>query len=233
MAQNILDYIVTDLYYDLMYRAYNGLVCFPVTNNTPLRREDYDAQIVERVEAENPEYLPDQIYMTNFNHQINDQGQFHTEDGNSSVHIGAMNLFWHNESGQNHRECGPATVRVNRLSRWHKDGLIHRPGKSPAITCGSVRFEWIYDTLYHREDGPEMVELHEVQIACMNGVIQEIGVGRLNYRWKIDNQQLSKTDVAAVLRKFKFGIDILALDSVFKDETDAFNFYNELVTEGE
>ncbi len=234
MAKNILDYIVTDLYYDLVVRACGNDVRFPVTENTQLRRKDFDPEIVEKVKADgNEDDLPDQIYMTNFHHRTNSWRQFHTEDDSSSVHIGAMNLFWNNESGQNHRERGPATVRISNLSKWHKDGIIHRPGKSPAITCRSVRFEWIYDTLYHREDGPEMVELHEVQMACMDGVIQEIGVRRLNYRWIIDNQHLNKDQVAAVLRKFNFGIDILALDSVFQNDTDAFNFYNELVTEGE
>lgn len=235
MAQNILDYIVTDLYYDLMLRAYADRVSFPVTNNTQLRQKDYDPKIVEQVGAEGlaDDLLPHQIYMNNFDHKVNKRGQYHTSDDNSSINIGAMNLFWYNAFGQNHREHGPATVRVNRLSKWHKDGLLYRPKKAIAIACKSVRFEWIYDTLYHREDGPEMVELHEVQMSCVNGAIQEVGVRKINYRWTIEDQPLDKTAISKVLQDFNFGIDILALDSVFKNDTDSFNFYNELVTEGE
>lgn len=235
MARNILDYIVTDLYYQLIRRHCDGRVDFPVTYNTELKRADYDPKLVaEVVKAGDGADLPDLVFFDKFDHRVNELGQFHTDDDNSSLHSGFMNLFWQPTlyAGP-HREDGPAIIRAIGMSKWHQDGKLHRPRRGVAITCKSVRFEWLREAGYHREDGPEMVELHEVQIGCQDGIVQDVGVRRINYRWKIDNQTLDRNTIATVLRKFNFSIDLLSLGSVFRNDTDAFNFYNELVSEDE
>lgn len=233
MARNILDYIVTDLYYQLIHRHYDGRVYFPVTINTELNRSDYNPQIVTEVEAAGDGVdIPDQIFLDKFDYQINGLGQFHTGNDNSSLNSGYMSLSW-NTNNEPHRENGPAVIRTIGLSKWHQNGKIHRPRNGVAIACKSVRFEWIREGVYHREDGPEMVELHEVQIGCQDGIVQNVGVRKINYRWKIDNQNLDKNTITTVLQKYNFDIDLLSLGSVFRNETDAFNFYNELVTEDE
>lgn len=231
MAENILDYIVTDLYYQMVFRAYGGAMRFPVSDNTRLGRNDYDPQIVEEVTAGGDAAdLPDMIYMKNFTHQIDDQGQFHTSlPDESSMHIGSMNLFWTDSDMRATRDVGPCTIRARGISKWHANGLLHRDGRD-AITCKSVRFEWVKDTVFHREDGPEMVELHEVQMTCDKGAIKTVGLRRINYRWTIEGVALDRKDIELVLKKNNFGINILSLDNVFRSESEAFHFYNELIT---
>jgi hypothetical protein len=66
---------------------------------------------------------------------------------------------WHTESGQLHREDGPAIEHANGASLWYQRGQLHRED-GPAIEWPNGHKEWWLNGQRHREDGPAIESSH-------------------------------------------------------------------------
>ena len=58
-----------------------------------------------------------------------------------------------NESGELHREDGPAIEYPDGTKHWYLNGKLHRED-GPAIEYADGSKKWALNDVYHREDGP-------------------------------------------------------------------------------
>jgi hypothetical protein len=58
-----------------------------------------------------------------------------------------------NESGQTHREDGPAVLYVSGTKNWLINGFLHREN-GPAVEWSNGDEEWYINDKLHRIDGP-------------------------------------------------------------------------------
>lgn len=84
----------------------------------------------------------------------NESGQLHREDGPAMEYANGS-CFWYIED-KLHREGGPAIVHPDGTVHWYKHGYLHREG-GPAIVLASGVEYWVNMSKLHREDGPAVV----------------------------------------------------------------------------
>lgn len=65
----------------------------------------------------------------------------------------SKNTFYKNETGEFHREDGPAVILINGTKSWYNQGKLHRED-GPAIEHPDGHLVWFKNDLMHREDGP-------------------------------------------------------------------------------
>lgn len=63
---------------------------------------------------------------------------------------------WRNDSGQLHREGGPAVEHPDGSRFWWRNGKLHRED-GPAVEIPGDRQEWCQNGKLHREDRPAVV----------------------------------------------------------------------------
>jgi len=65
-----------------------------------------------------------------------------------------MKKEYRNESGQYHREDGPAIIHNSGSKEWFINGKLHREGGLPAVEWYNGDKSWWINGKLHREDGP-------------------------------------------------------------------------------
>lgn len=96
----------------------------------------------------------------------NDSGEFHRDNGPAVVEADGQEEWYQN--GKLHREDGPAIVRSHREGDWYKNGEPHRED-GPAITeADGTQFYYTNGKL-HREDGPAVVGPNRAEEWYKNG----------------------------------------------------------------
>ena len=81
----------------------------------------------------------------------NESGELHREDG-PAVETSGGNKFWYIHD-KLHREDGPAVERRDGSCDWYFKGLRHRNG-GPALINPDGSTEWHLNGKMHRTDGP-------------------------------------------------------------------------------
>jgi hypothetical protein len=77
-----------------------------------------------------------------------------------------MKREYRNESGQLHREDGPAVENAVGRS-WWINGQLHRTD-GPAIEWSSGSREWWINGKCHREDGPALISVYGIKFWYLN-----------------------------------------------------------------
>jgi hypothetical protein len=91
--------------------------------------------------------------------------------------------FWRNESGELHREDGPAIEGANGTKKWYLNGKLHRVD-GPAIEWEDGDKEWWLNGKRHRVDGPAIEWADSGPNECyLNG--QELSEAEFNARTKV------------------------------------------------
>lgn len=62
-------------------------------------------------------------------------------------------VLYKNDSGEFHRDNGPAVVEADGQEEWYQNGKLHRED-GPALKFGEDYQEWYQNDKLHREDGP-------------------------------------------------------------------------------
>ena len=71
----------------------------------------------------------------------------------NGVYIPPGSIYWLNESGQLHRENGPAREDADGTKFWFRNGFLHRED-GPAFEHADGTKVWYTDGDLHRDDGP-------------------------------------------------------------------------------
>ena len=79
---------------------------------------------------------------------INENNQYHREDGPSIESING-NKFWY-KNGVRHREDGPAIEYSNGNKLWCKNGKCHREN-GPAVELANGNKKYWYNNIYYPE----------------------------------------------------------------------------------
>ena len=84
----------------------------------------------------------------------NESGQWHRDDGPALIEAdGSQRWYQH---GKLHRDDGPARIRPDGTQEWYQHGDRHRED-GPAVIRSDGTQEWYQHGQWHREDGPAVI----------------------------------------------------------------------------
>jgi len=194
--------------------------------------------------------IPDVVTIAYAENEMKGEEGFHSVRGKASVKIKSMKLQWGETDLEMSRgapalfrENGPARIVLEGLQKWHKNGDLHRPyrnGKSPAVKCDFIKFQWCTkepQRLY-RSCGPMELVLHGVKIYHDNDfdipLHRKFSFERMSFRWNthggtvIPEKNVYKAlDAIACEEKDKYNL-MTTNDSIFLDSMDEFLFWQEV-----
>lgn len=226
ILESILEYVIPDTYYRLPHESDMSIreLYQRGAIDGSLMAHDFDTNILEGIEACGmSDEVPDHITVKDYKHQTNRQKQFHTGNAAPSLSCSTMLLSWKRE-----REKGPATVRMDRLVKWHHEGLLHRTEGHAALVCKNLKFEWFKDGEYYRESGPHIIKIHNLQLTFHMGHLINTAFSGIDYRWAIEGNVIRQAFIERVITEHGFKIDLFHPHNVFKNDTQEFEFYTEL-----
>lgn len=225
MISNILEYALTDAYFLLWLYASKG-----ERSSGTFTHENWLPALVEQFEDK--EAVPSRIRVDNADYQMNRAGQFHTGTNKPTVTFDAMHIFW--ESGPTKdvgRKHGPAKITLNKVRKWHHEGVLHRR-RGDALICDGATFSWAEKQpgAFHREGGPYQIALRTITVQANKGKLTEIGFRSISTSWITHGGQIvPESKVRKVLSENNLHVNWLAAtDSVFADAADEFVFWTEL-----
>lgn len=103
-------------------------------------------------------------------------------------------IKWINDSGELHRENGPAVEDVNGDMEWWVNGKLHRDN-GPAIIWSTGTKMWIKNGEKHRLDGPAVEYFDGDKMWHINGEHFEENIYHkkvLEYKAKIRSEKLKE-----------------------------------------
>jgi len=247
LISNLYEYLVTDIYY-LLWMCTNKGTMSPATAGLSVWRGEYNEDFLSLFS--DPRDIPDVVTIAYAEHEMKGEEGFHSVRGKASVKIKSMKLQWGETDLEMprsapalFRENGPARIILEGLQKWHKNGDLSRPyrkGKSPAVKCDLVKFQWCTkdpQKLY-RSCGPMELVLYGVKIYHDNDtdipLHRKFSFERMSFRWNthggtvIPERNVYKAlDAIACEEKDKYNL-MTTGDSIFLDSLDEFLFWQEV-----
>lgn len=231
MINNILEYLVTDIYFQLWLVAHAS-----DKNSFTFTREDWDDTLV----AQFPDGydIPDYISVEpGFVHHVNSDGRFHLGRNAASIGVSEMTIAWGNTYKSNNgkrilmdinRKVGPAKIIITNLKKWHHDGVLHRR-RGDAIIIKHATFIWGKKGLYGRDAGPYQITLKQVKAKAHLGDVSDFKHSNISTSWSTTSgRRLGSLMIRDIIATNDIEVDLLANDSVFKDATDEVIFLTEI-----
>jgi len=247
LIRNLYEYLVTDMYYLLWMSSGRGTISFP-SSDLAIWKSEYNKDFLDLFS--DPADIPDVVSIDHAEHEMKGEEGFHSVRGKASLKIKTMKLMWCKTSlgmprsyPQFFRNPGPAKIILEGLQKWHKNGDLHRPyrkGKSPAVKCDYIKFQWCTKTpgQMYRSCGPIELALHGVKIYHDNDIDiplhRKFSFERMSFRWNthggtvIPERNVYKAlDAIACEEKDKYNL-MTTDDSIFLDSMDEFLFWQEV-----
>lgn len=230
MITNILEYLVTDIYYQLWMVAHAA-----DDSRHVFTREDWDEGLV--AQFPDPSDIPDYISMEPGSvHHLNSAGRFHLGKNAASQSFSEMVVAWGktavSRSGRVlidiNRKTGPARIIITNLRKWHHDGVLHRRRGDSLIVKG-VTYVWGRNGVYGRDTGPYQVSLKQVRAKAHMGDVTDFRHSNISTTWSTSSgRRLAGFKVAEIIAQNDIEINLLSTDTVFKDATDEVIFLTEI-----
>lgn len=230
MITNILEYLVTDIYYQLWMVAHAA-----DSSRDIFTREDWDESLV--AQFPNPADIPDYISVEpGSTHHLNNKGRFHLGRNAASMSFSEMVICWgktsKTRSGKTlvdiDRKTGPAKIIITNLRKWHHDGVLHRRRGDSLIVKGAT-YIWGRNGIYGRDTGPYQVSLKQVRAKAHMGDVTDFRHANISTTWSTSSgRRLAGFTVAEIIADNDIEVDLLNADTVFKDATDEVIFLTEI-----
>lgn len=231
MIDNILEYLITDVYYQLWMVAHEA-----DSTRYVFTREDWDENLV--AQFPDPSIIPDYIGMEpGCTHHLNEAGRFHLGRNEASLSFSEMTIAWGKVSkGEGttkirldiDRKDGPAKIIITNLRKWHHDGVLHRK-RGDAVIIKNATFTWGRNGRYGRDTGPYHISLKQVRAKSHLGQVSDFRHSNISTSWSTSSgRRLSGLQVKNVIADNNIEVDLLAADSVFEDATDEVIFLTEI-----
>lgn len=222
MITNILEYLVSDVYYQLWMSA-----TMAGGNKTTFNKEDWHPALV--AQFDNPADIPDRIIVKEGNqHHLNGDGNFHLGRNSPSLHIPEMKIFWNDESGDIGRKVGPCKIVLTDVKKWHNDGVLHRR-RGDAIICKQATFTWGRHGTFRRDNGPYHIAIRKLSAQATNGSVFDWRMDGIIPTWSTEEgRRLSQIQIKEIASTCEIEINLLANDTVFSSDEDEFIFLTEI-----
>lgn len=230
MITNILEYLVTDIYFQLWLVAHAK-----DEKRFTFTREDWDNSLIEQFPTGYD--IPDYISVEpGFTHHVNADGRFHLGRNAASVGISEMIIGWGNthksDSGKIlidiNRKVGPAKIIITNLRKWHHDGVLHRR-RGDSIIIKNATFVWGKKGSYGRDTGPYQISLKQVRAKAHLGNVSDFKHSNISTSWSTTSgRRLASFTIRDIIATNDIEVDLLANDSVFRDATDEVIFLTEI-----
>ncbi len=231
MIDNILEYLITDVYYQLWMVAH---AANPTRN--VFTREDWDENLV--AQFPDPSIIPDYIGMEpGGNCHMNEAGRFHLGRNEPSLSFSEMTIAWGKVSSYSEgsrikldidRKVGPAKIVITNLHKWHHDGVLHRR-RGDAVIVKNATFTWGRGGKYGRDTGPYHISLKTIRAKAHMGQVSDFRHSNISTSWSTSSgRRLSGLQVKNVIADNNIEVNLLATDSVFEDATDEVIFLTEI-----
>lgn len=224
MITNILEYVISDVYYQLWLAA---SIKSGDDKQRKFKREDWNPVLVSQFE--NPSEVPDIIEVKEGNvHHLNSVGGFHLGRKDPSLYIPEMKISWVDEDGELNRKTGPSKITLTEVKKWHNDGVLHRR-RGDAFICKQATFTWSKHGLFCRDNGPYLISIRKPTAHANNGSVFDWKMDGIVPSWSTENgRRLSQMQIKDVVDKNELEINLLANDSVFRDIEEEFIFLTEI-----
>lgn len=224
MFENVLEYVVSDAYYQLWLTA---------KSDNPVRgREDFLPELVAQLD---PADVPDFIEVTENEYNMNGDHRFHCGSKEPSMKIKQLAIVWGEplKGGsegeyQLNRKDGPARIVLTEIKKWHHNGELHRR-RGDAVIVRHATFTWAKDGKYLRADGPYHLSIRGIQAEADKGLVGNFRMAGIVPSWStLSQRKLSQQVVRDVIQKNKLKVNLLSTSSVFEDPADEMVFLTEI-----
>ncbi len=230
MITNILEYLVTDIYYQLWMVAHAA-----DDSRHIFTREDWDEGLL--AQFPDPADIPDCISMEpGSTHHLNSDGRFHLGRNAASMNFSEMVISWGEVSKSRtgrtliniSRKIGPARIIITNLRKWHHDGVLHRR-RGDSLIVKSVTYIWGRNGVYGRDTGPYQVSLKQIRAKAHLGDVTDFRHTNIATTWSTSSgRRLPGSMVTDIIASNDIEVDFLNTDTVFKDATDEVIFLTEI-----
>ncbi len=229
MISDILEYITTDVYYQLWMVAHSA----DDTRNI-FTREDWDSGLLEQLPSEKD--IPDYITVEDGStHHLNANGRFHLGRNSPSQTFSEMVVGWGETkksigriSFTPSRKVGPAKIIITNLRKWHHDGVLHRR-RGDSLIVKNTTFIWARNGHYGRDTGPYQISVKNLRAKSHLGEVSGFQHSNISTSWSTSSgRRLPSFVVNAIIADNDIEVDLLANDTVFKDATDEVIFLTEI-----
>lgn len=215
MYDNIIDYIISDLY-----------VVLALTDRLKMlneyQRETHD--------------IPVHVDLGEHKFTMNREGELDSKRNSPSFVSKRIVMDWGilldtrpDTLAQHHRDTGPAEIILEGVRKWHQNGRLHRVGK-PAIQVETARFVWYKNDRAFRDNGPYGITLQNVRIEAQHGLTEGIQVGGMNMDWNLPSGKRVPDSVfkraIAKAQQEEIEFELTNTGSVFKSDMDQMMFWS-------
>ncbi len=230
MITNILEYLVTDIYFQLWLIAH-----MKDDERFTFTKEDWDDNLI--TQFPNDTDIPDYISVgPGFLHHLNTEGRFHLGRNAASISISEMTIAWgktytniaKNTKIDISRKVGPAKIIITNMRKWHHDGILHRR-RGDSIIIKNATFIWGKMGVYGRDTGPYQISLKQVRAKSHLGDVSDFKHANISTNWSTTSgRRLGSLMIRDIIATNNIEVDLLANDSVFNDATDEVIFLTEI-----
>lgn len=223
MTTNILEYIISDVYYQLWMVASSS----SGSQDRAFHKADWHPALVSQFD--NPDDVPDMIEVKEGNvHHVNGEGNFHLGRNAPSVYIPEITIVWTNDKDEFDRKVGPSKITLTEVKKWHNNGVLHRR-RGDAVICKQASFTWGKKGEFRRNNGPYHVSIRKPAANSNDGFVSDWKMDGIVPSWNTENgRRLSQLQIKEVVAGNDLEINLLANDSVFLDIEEEFIFLTEI-----
>jgi len=230
MITNILEYLVTDIYYQLWMVAHAA-----DSSRHEFTREDWDENLL----AQFPDVkdIPDYIFVEpGSTHHLNAEGRFHLGRNSASMGFSEMVIAWGKttalKSGKIQvdidRKVGPARIIITNSRKWHHNGVLHRR-RGDSLIVKRATFIWGRHGAYGRDTGPYQVSIKQIRAKAHMGEVTDFRHSNISTSWSTSSgRRLAGFMVQDIIASNDIEVNLLGVDTVFKDATDEVIFLTEI-----
>lgn len=230
MITNILEYLVTDIYYQLWMVAHAA-----DSSRHEFTREDWDENLL--AQFPDAKDIPDYIHMEpGSTHHLNSKGRFHLGRNSASMSFSEMVVAWGKTSVSKSgkilididRKVGPARIIITNSRKWHHDGVLHRR-RGDSLIVKSATFIWGRNGIYGRDTGPYQVSIKQIRAKAHMGEVTDFRHSNISTSWSTSSgRRLAGFTVQDIIASNDIEVNLLDVDTVFKDATDEVIFLTEI-----
>jgi len=231
MFTNLLEYVITDIYFQLWMACHiqDPSITAKCTDSKfhPALVEQLVHQMGDKTE------LPNNIRMgkNKTSYHLNNESKFHLGRKDPSQAYEQMVIEWYDVNygvKDFHRVRGPAKIILTEVKKWHHDGLLHRR-RGDAFMCQQATFMYAKKGIYTRPDGPYQISISNIKAKADHGNVYDIRFDKIVPSWSTDSgRMLSMSKSKEVIARNGLMVDLLSVGSVFKNEEDEFIFLSEI-----
>lgn len=228
MIENILEYIISDVYVQLWLTATEQ-------KKDQRTREHWRPELTEQFS--DPKHIPDGILIEGITAHVDGSGAFHFGDSSEpTLSFKKMVIVWGSETKDNgddevfniDRKNGPARVTLTDVKKWHHQGTLHRR-RAHGLLCTQATYTWARGDTYKRAGGPYHISVRGFKANADRGVVSDITLTSIVPSWATENgRRLDQVKARDIIRKNGLKVNLLAFGNTFTEPEDEIIFLTEV-----